>query len=57
MLFIQHVNLTAHLKTCEENITSRIPDATFNGIVVVDFEEWRPLFKYNNYNKQVWLGF
>lgn len=46
-------NLTEHLVISELNITKVIPENAFDGLAVVDFEEWRPLYRYNPGKKQV----
>ncbi|RCN24143.1 hypothetical protein ANCCAN_30167, partial [Ancylostoma caninum] len=45
----QNSSLKEHLEVVEKNITDRIPDENFNGLAVVDLEEWRPLFDENFY--------
>ena len=40
-------NLTYHLQQVEVDINHIIPNASFNGLAVIDFEAWRPLFKHN----------
>ena len=41
------MNLTEHFTKVEEDITSVIPDADFQGIGVIDWENWRPVFDRN----------
>lgn len=45
--------MTEHLVISELNITKVIPENAFDGLAVVDFEEWRPLYRYNPGKKQV----
>ncbi|RCN41619.1 hyaluronoglucosaminidase [Ancylostoma caninum] len=45
----QNSSLKEHLEVVKKNITDRIPDENFNGLAVVDLEEWRPLFDENFY--------
>ena len=40
-------NLTYHLQQVKADIISVIPDSNFDGLAVIDFEAWRPLFKHN----------
>ncbi|VDO62022.1 unnamed protein product [Heligmosomoides polygyrus] len=46
--------LKEHLKIAEVNITKLIPDVNFSGLAVIDFEEWRPLLRYNGGVKSVY---
>ncbi|KHJ90721.1 hyaluronoglucosaminidase, partial [Oesophagostomum dentatum] len=49
----QNCNITAHLEIAKKNITDETP-ANFDGLGIIDFEEWRPLFDQNGYgSKQV----
>jgi len=41
------VNLTEHFIKVEEDITVVIPDTDFQGIGVIDWESWRPVFDRN----------
>ncbi|XP_020614973.1 hyaluronidase-1-like [Orbicella faveolata] len=43
----QLVNLTEHFTKVEEDITSVIPDTDFQGIGVIDWEYWKPVFDRN----------
>ncbi|XP_078376312.1 hyaluronidase-1-like isoform X1 [Oculina patagonica] len=43
----QLVNLTEHLSKVEKDITSVITDPDFQGIGVIDWEYWRPVFNRN----------
>ena len=49
LLFIamQLVNLTEHFMKVEEDIRRVIPDQDFQGIGVIDWEYWRPVFDRN----------
>lgn len=40
-------NLTYHLEQVEVDINHTIPNTSFTGLAVIDFEAWRPLFKHN----------
>lgn len=43
----QEGNLTMHLEAFEKAVIRKIPDDTFEGIAVIDFERWRPIFRQN----------
>lgn len=43
----QEGNLTKHLELLREHLISQIPNQSFNGIGVIDFESWRPIFRQN----------
>ncbi|XP_035829671.1 hyaluronidase B [Aplysia californica] len=43
----QLTNETAHFTKVENDIKTVIPDATFSGLGVIDFEHWRPLYRLN----------
>ncbi|EPB68893.1 hyaluronoglucosaminidase [Ancylostoma ceylanicum] len=45
----QNCSLEQHLEIIKKNITERIPDENFDGLAIVDLEEWRPLFDENFY--------
>ena len=40
-------NLSLHLSKVEDDINSLIPDPSFRGLAVIDFQVWRPLFRHN----------
>ena len=40
-------NLTYHLEQLTEDVQAAIPNKNFQGLGVLDFEAWRPLFKHN----------
>lgn len=40
-------NLTKFLEDYTDYINKRIPNPDFDGIAVLDFEEWRPLYDMN----------
>ncbi|MFH4974691.1 hypothetical protein AB6A40_001400 [Gnathostoma spinigerum] len=50
----QKANLTTHLEQAQKDIISAIPNETFDGIAVIDFEEWRPTFDTNWSLKRVY---
>jgi hyaluronoglucosaminidase len=43
----QSGNLDLHLKKLEIDIVEFIPNRTFDGVAVIDFEMWRPTFRQN----------
>ncbi|XP_057663715.1 hyaluronidase B-like isoform X3 [Diorhabda carinulata] len=43
----QEGNLTRHLKIFENILNQLIPDESFSGIGIIDFESWRPIFRQN----------
>ncbi|XP_076763693.1 hyaluronidase [Xylocopa sonorina] len=43
----QEGNLTRHLELFRENLLKQIPSETFQGVGVIDFESWRPVFRQN----------
>ncbi|XP_066597409.1 hyaluronidase-like isoform X2 [Prorops nasuta] len=43
----QEGNLTRHLEVFAEHLISQIPDESFQGLGVIDFESWRPIFRQN----------
>lgn len=46
-LLLKLQNLKDHLKVAEKDIANAIPDVTFSGIAVIDYEHWRPVFSHN----------
>ncbi|XP_059184773.1 hyaluronidase-1 [Centropristis striata] len=53
----QNASLEEHLRVASENIRSWIPDRDFQGLAVVDWESWRPVWERNWDSKQVyWEG-
>lgn len=43
----QEGNLKEHLETFRKHLTTQIPDESFSGIGIIDFESWRPIFRQN----------
>lgn len=43
----QEGNLTLHLNVFKETVEVLIPDEDFQGIGVIDFESWRPIYRQN----------
>ncbi|KAK2861983.1 hypothetical protein Q5P01_001516 [Channa striata] len=50
----QNASLDEHLRVASENIETFIPDRNFQGLAVVDWESWRPLWERNWDTKQVY---
>ncbi|KAJ1371286.1 hypothetical protein KIN20_033203 [Parelaphostrongylus tenuis] len=50
----QNCPIDKHLTRVSEQIREKIPREDFSGIAVIDFEEWRPLFKLNWGKKAVY---
>lgn len=43
----QEGNLTMHLEIYRSHIDELVPDVSNDGLVVIDFESWRPIFRQN----------
>lgn len=53
----QNASLDEHLRVASEDIRTWIPDRDFQGLAVVDWESWRPVWERNWDSKQVyWEG-
>ncbi|XP_017563897.1 hyaluronidase-1 [Pygocentrus nattereri] len=53
----QNASLSEHLRKAESDIRKDIPDRDFQGLAVVDWESWRPLWVRNWGSKEVyWQG-
>ncbi|XP_051270501.1 hyaluronidase-1 [Dicentrarchus labrax] len=53
----QNASLDEHLRVASDNIRTCIPDRDFQGLAVVDWESWRPVWERNWDSKQVyWEG-
>lgn len=50
----QNASLDEHLRVASENIFTFIPDKNFQGLAVVDWESWRPLWERNWDSKQIY---
>uniref|UniRef100_A0A3B5Q6L4 Hyaluronidase n=1 Tax=Xiphophorus maculatus TaxID=8083 RepID=A0A3B5Q6L4_XIPMA len=50
----QNSSLDAHLRLASEDIRYYIPDRDFQGLAVVDWESWRPVWERNWDSKQVY---
>lgn len=53
----QNASLDEHLRAASDDIRTYIPDRDFQGLAVVDWESWRPVWERNWDSKQVyWEG-
>ncbi|CAH4032249.1 unnamed protein product [Pieris brassicae] len=43
----QEGNIEEHVDAFKDTVSKRIPDPDFNGIAIIDFESWRPVFRQN----------
>ncbi|XP_013168813.1 PREDICTED: hyaluronidase PH-20-like isoform X2 [Papilio xuthus] len=43
----QEGNITSHLDAFRSTVEKSIPDEKFDGIGIIDFESWRPVFRQN----------
>lgn len=43
----QEGDLKAHLEVFRKHLITQIPDDSFSGVGVIDFESWRPIFRQN----------
>lgn len=43
----QEGNLTRHLEVYRDHIDELVPDVNNRGLIVIDFESWRPIFRQN----------
>ncbi|XP_040890885.1 hyaluronidase-1 [Toxotes jaculatrix] len=50
----QNASLDEHLRVASEDIRTYIPDRDFQGLAVVDWESWRPVWERNWDTKQVY---
>ncbi|KAK5872607.1 hypothetical protein PBY51_013290 [Eleginops maclovinus] len=51
----QNASLDEHLRAASEDIRTLIPDRDFQGLAVVDWESWRPVWERNWDSKQVYM--
>ena len=42
-------NITAHFEKCYQDVDEKIPDKDFEGLAVIDWESWRPLWAWNGW--------
>lgn len=50
----QNASLDEHLRAASDDIRTDIPDRDFQGLAVVDWESWRPVWERNWDSKQVY---
>ena len=50
----QNASLVNHLRVASDDINTDIPDRDFNGLAVVDWESWRPVWERNWDSKRVY---
>ncbi|XP_062272049.1 hyaluronidase-1 isoform X3 [Scomber scombrus] len=50
----QNASLVNHLRVASDDINTDIPDRDFNGLAVVDWESWRPVWERNWDTKQLY---
>lgn len=43
----QEGNLTIHLDQFKQSMNEIVPDVENKGLIVIDFESWRPIFRQN----------
>lgn len=43
----QEGSLSQHLKTYEQHLNELIPNRNYDGLAVIDFESWRPIYRQN----------
>ncbi|KHN81595.1 Hyaluronidase-4 [Toxocara canis] len=48
------VNMTAHLIKAKDDIEKAIPNVSFAGLAILDFEYWRPQYKLNWSSKRIY---
>ena len=46
------MDLDAHLEKAAQDIAHAIPDPEFEGLAVIDYEAWRPLFRLNWFTRR-----
>uniref|UniRef100_A0A0R3RNW5 Hyaluronidase n=1 Tax=Elaeophora elaphi TaxID=1147741 RepID=A0A0R3RNW5_9BILA len=51
---LQNVILGKHLKKIESDIEKAIPNENFNGLAIIDYEKWRPLYEHNWSSKRIY---
>uniref|UniRef100_A0A8R1TLZ9 Hyaluronidase n=1 Tax=Onchocerca volvulus TaxID=6282 RepID=A0A8R1TLZ9_ONCVO len=50
----QLANISAHLSKVYSDITKAIPNLNFDGLAVIDYENWRPLWEQNYHTKRIY---
>lgn len=54
LILLQRVNMKAHLLQVRRDIDAAIPNPDFDGLAVLDFESWRPLWSMNWGSKRIY---
>ncbi|KAI6196362.1 Hyaluronidase [Aphelenchoides besseyi] len=47
-------NLSIHLTQIENDINEKIPNEQFDGLAIIDWEAWRPIFELNHSSRRVY---
>ncbi|VDD95569.1 unnamed protein product [Enterobius vermicularis] len=50
----QKANLSLHLTLAEKDFIRAIPSESFDGLAIIDYEEWRPVFSMNWGSKRIY---
>ena len=50
VFYFQLANLSAHIQQLALDLNDLIPNTTFSGLAVIDWESWRPIFDRNSFN-------
>ncbi|EJW80454.1 hypothetical protein WUBG_08636, partial [Wuchereria bancrofti] len=50
----QRANLTKHLLKVENDTINAIPNENFDGLAIIDYEKWRPLYEHNWSTKRIY---
>lgn len=53
----QATNLTAHLEKLARDVVIKIPDPEFDGLAIIDYERWRPLFDANWSSRKIYVKY
>lgn len=43
----QEGNVTKHLEIYRHTVDELVPDRNHSGLIIIDFESWRPIFRQN----------
>lgn len=54
IFFSQLIDLAAHLRKMKRDIIKKIPDPDYSGLVIIDWEGWRPTWERNFDSKQIY---
>uniref|UniRef100_A0A915PHQ8 Hyaluronidase n=1 Tax=Setaria digitata TaxID=48799 RepID=A0A915PHQ8_9BILA len=50
----QRASIKAHLSKVRLDIAKAMPNRSFDGLAIVDYEKWRPLWEHNWYTKRIY---